>query len=440
MLEIKKERDLTNPMNVQINWKNVTLEGIPQIRIVVTKSELSDPSRMTEIANELMPFVDKKKLRSTLNRNGFEDLKLFDGHDFKDKTEWLEIQRNAYEGSKLSALYLEITDLKMKLTLPEFRTSLSSHMNDLVKEYRKEMARIKLAEDKAILLQKNQNFPDLDKLVASNDRRGVASLVRMHLPWDAMEPCEKHYWENWLDSIVHPSPEKGLVFRGFGSGSPRRTKDGRNYFFSPSISSAKTPWNRRLRFLVANRNEQNPKFELKLSGEGKSVKLLRPRTQYMSFSEHNADWFSMGEQISMTTEPRVAQGFALDETSSVFRMGAIWMDRRRLVPNIFDSHGESEVLTPLIIFPDEFLDFQAIPRLEPGEPKKSNGFRDFYKGVEARLREKTGNKETKLKDFSINREQLFAEQIAIILGTSTQSSPTRCVEVIKKYHFSEKNE
>jgi hypothetical protein len=222
--------------------------------------------------------------------------------------------------------------------------------------------KVKDAERRSVIdvLDKANEDQQFKTLIANNDRKGVAKLLKQYLPWEQMAPFEKHFWENHLDIIEHPLPieQRIFVYRGVnddviyaanegGQALEKESaqKDGKIFLMSTMMTKNQGTWNRRLRSLTA----MNEKFiainETSGSDFAKSSRIVT------MFFKHSAN--PQGSPfLSLTPSYNVAYHFGSH------KMSAYLLDPRAMSYNFASQFkGEVEYLIPLMIFPDEVVGF-----------------------------------------------------------------------------------
>ena len=201
----------------------------------------------------------------------------------------------------------------------------------------------------------------LNDLLLKNDRKGVADLIRSYLPWPLMEPFEKKVWEEWLNAIEFPDWKNSVIaFRGidYSTDKVQRSENSLG-FMSTVLTKNQGNYNRRLRSLATNRIKNG---EMLTSARDADLNLVKIFDQ---MEIHSVDP-KASSFLSFTLDPRVADRFAgrnlnkqVDQkVLSVPRGGflAVKIDSRRIVPNIVSDYTtEIELLTPLVVFPDEVV-------------------------------------------------------------------------------------
>jgi hypothetical protein len=207
----------------------------------------------------------------------------------------------------------------------------------------------------------DENPLKLNDLILKSDRQGVVKLLRSYLPWPLMEPLEKLVWEEWLNAIEFPDWKNSVVaFRGLDYSTDKIQRSGESFgFMSTVLTKNQGNYNRRLRSLTTNRIKNG---EMLSSGFNAELNLVKIFDQMEIHSiDPKASSF-----LSFTLDPRVADRFAArnllkevdQKTLSIPRGGflAVKIDSRRMIPNLVSSYTtEIELLTPLVVFPDEVV-------------------------------------------------------------------------------------
>ena len=219
----------------------------------------------------------------------------------------------------------------------------------------------------------------LNDLVLANDRTGVRRMLEAYLPWAVMEPVEVQTWKTWLDAIENPDKEKTVIaFRGldYKTDKLQRTADGKIGMLSTVLTANQGSYTRRLRSLSTNRvlngDHTASMVERKVwpsnTEAPHSGNLVASRIQEQ-FRSHSSDP-KASSFLSFTYNPSVANRFSGGGMMITDKNGqqsekilggvvAVKVDARRMVPNLISTYtGEIELLTPLIIFPDEVIAFE----------------------------------------------------------------------------------
>lgn len=261
----------------------------------------------------------------------------------------------------------------------------------------------------------------LNDLVLANDRTGVRRMLEAYLPWAVMEPVEVQTWKTWLDAIENPDKEKTVIaFRGldYKTDKLQRTADGKIGMLSTVLTANQGSYTRRLRSLSTNRvlngDHTASMVERKVwpsnTEAPHSGNLVASRIQEQ-FRSHSSDP-KASSFLSFTYNPSVANRFSGGGMMVTDKNGqqsekilggvvAVKVDARRMVPNLISTYtGEIELLTPLIIFPDEVIAFE-----EGRAAKDSN-----YAKLLDQVKEATGNDYRKwqsVKDGDMALHQKF---------------------------------
>ncbi len=244
---------------------------------------------------------------------------------------------------------------------PELKDSLQ-YWEDKVLEFEK-AERVEAKTRKKIQEQRKAIIDKLDKatedkqfktLVAKNDRKGVAELLRTYLPWEQMPPFEKKYWETQLDIMVNPLPmdKRIMIYRGIQDdminssivdgvelSKDKALKEHKIFLMSTILTKNQGSYNRRLRSLTAM-------YEKTITTHGESSTYTRAARISTMFAVHAGG--PVGSPF-MSFSPRyaVAHNFGEDRKTVFF------LDPRALTYNTSGLAGEVEFLLPLVTFPDE---------------------------------------------------------------------------------------
>lgn len=218
------------------------------------------------------------------------------------------------------------------------------------------------AERRAVIEALDKAGDDLQfkNLVAKNDRKGAADLLKKYLPWEQMAPFEQRYWETYLDAMATPLPmdQRIFIYRGVnddviysaykgGKEIPKEVaqKNGDIFVMSTIITKNQGTWNRRLRSLTAMYEKfigTNAQLESEFTKSSRIVTM---------FVNHSKD--PKGSPfLSFTPKFNVAHQFGSQ------KMTAYALDPR-LVSFNFASKFKNEVefLLPLMAFPEDVMGF-----------------------------------------------------------------------------------
>lgn len=197
-------------------------------------------------------------------------------------------------------------------------------------------------------------------LVAKNDRKGVADLLKKYLPWEQMAPFEKRYWETYLETIQNPLPmeKRILIYRGIQDDfiysayqggkeldKELAQKEGKVFVMSSLMTKNQGTWNRRLRSLTA----MNEKFiGTNAALEDEYTKSSRIVTMFVNHSKNPQG----SPFLSFTPKFDVAYQFGHT------KMSAYALDPRLVSFNFASKYkNEVEFLLPLVTFPDDIVGF-----------------------------------------------------------------------------------
>lgn len=240
----------------------------------------------------------------------------------------------------------------------------------------------------------------LNDLMLKNDRKGVRAMLEAYLPWQVMEPTEYKIWKNWLDAIENPDLNNTTVaFRGLDYKTDKiqrtQTSKGEKFaFMSTVLTKNQGSYTRRLRSLTTNREKNGDEGYEAFGEKLMDVKITDQMTAHAR--DPKASSF-----LSFTYNPYIAARF-IGRDKTVTENGkttytpaggllAVRIDSRRMIPNVVSMFAaEIELLAPLIIFPDEVIDYHE------GDFHGSNGGTDnnLFKEYVTEISQKSG------KDFS----------------------------------------
>lgn len=338
-----------------------------------SKANPKDPNFIKELA-----FLSA--LAKTRNYDASNNL--FEGHvsySIRDKFTYphdlAELMMNAKLGSptakaRLNSLYLEaISPLVLSDQIAD-HWGVDTNILESVKQKLKGQQEALELEAKKHLSKQNKalenwkketkafdKFEAMDKklndLILDNDRKGVRKLLEAYLPWAVMEPVEARTWKIWLDAIENPNKNNTTVaFRGISYDTDkiqrRKTSQGEVYgFMSTVLTKNQGNYTRRLRSLSTNR--------LKV---GDIPGANTPTVQITRQMINHADDPIASNFLSFTYDPAVGARFG-GRPNNPGGFLAVEMDKRRLIPNIMSQFSiEIELLAPLIVFPDEIIQYR----------------------------------------------------------------------------------
>jgi hypothetical protein len=231
-------------------------------------------------------------------------------------------------------------------------------------------------DDMKEVFTKMENEPvKFNDLVAKNDRKGVRKMLEKYLPWDMMEPSEVNAWKEWLEAIEHPNLDNTkIVFRGLDGDILIKSPSGNPGLMSTVLTKNQGSYTRRLRSLSTSRD----KFGVFKNGSSPvtSVRAAGNNPSLIRMMKNHADE-PKGSPFLSASNNSVSSTFGMEKRA------ALRIDERRLVPNAmaWSFLQEREVLVPLVVFPDEVVHFEEVP-------KGTDGYiydQDFIKHVEQKL-------------------------------------------------------
>jgi hypothetical protein len=223
-------------------------------------------------------------------------------------------------------------------------------------------AKKKDAERRAVIDALDSASDDMQfkNLVAKNDRKGAADLLKKYLPWEQMAPFEQRYWETYLEAMANPLPmdQRIFIYRGVnddfiysayknGKEIPKEIaqKEGDIFIMSTLLTKNQGTWNRRLRSLSAMYEKfiaTNYQLESEFT---KSARIIT------MFFNHSKD--PKGSPfLSLTPKFHVAHNFGSK------KMTAYALDPRLVSFNFASTFkNEVEFLLPLMAFPEDVVGF-----------------------------------------------------------------------------------
>lgn len=209
-------------------------------------------------------------------------------------------------------------------------------------------------------------------LIAKNDRKGAMAVLKKYLPWEAMAPFEKKFWEIYIEVTLNPVPldQRVMIYRGLEEDYVHRVVVGtkeltekeailqsKAFVMSSGMVKNQGSWNRRLRSLEA----MNSKFIAEIKFSDEYAQSARITTMFFNHSRtpHGSPFLSFSPRLS------VAENFGGT------RVSAYLMDPRLLSFNYASLlEHEVEYLVPLTTFPDEMIgiaDSELIPGVDNGK-------------------------------------------------------------------------
>lgn len=347
-IQLKNNPDLQNDVALKIDL-DIELD---EYKIILShvNNKISQSS-----VSEIINF-----LNYTLSRN------------FNSRYSLAELLYNAKKGdlSALSVLAkLRLYNLKATINGDSYVTPAVPELKERLEYWEEKVAafekaekveaksRNKIQEQRKViidLLDKAAEEKQFKTLVAKNDRKGVANLLRKYLPWEQMPPFEKKYWETQLEIMVDPLPmdKRIMIYRGIQDDlihasfidnvdlpKERALKEHKVFLMSTILTKNQGSYNRRLRSLTS----MYEKIIATKNGDSSYTRAARISTM---FSVHAQD--PVGSPfLSFTPRFDIAHTFGKDRKTIFF------IDPRALTYNTSGLLGEVELLLPLVTFPDE---------------------------------------------------------------------------------------
>ncbi len=275
-------------------------------------------------------------------------------------------------------------------------------------------------------LDKASDDGQFRNLVARNDRKGAAKLLRSYLPWEQMPPFEKLFWENHLTIMADPLPleDRILIYRGINDdiiqvaqiGGKELTreeaiKEQQMFLMSTMMTKNQGTWNRRLRSLTA----MYEKF-MGTDNAGSSEYTKAARITNM-FVKHSSD--PKGSPfLSYTPKYSVSHSFGNLKNTAYF------IDPRIMYFNYASRFAnEVEFLLPIMSFPEDLaavIDFQAT-----GIDSYSKGEAAMRKLAVAKLEKEVGvgKGEETMKRIELNSKKYFKPVMNEVNGAVKAPKP-----------------
>jgi hypothetical protein len=343
--KIKKVNSLSDGKLAEIVPRFSATEGLV-IELKITPKGLKSPLVVAEEIAHLQQITSENMFRHPLY--------------------WAEITLNAQYGSKRSKLLLAEAEID---AMNRLRSDIFYIVNDgsdldryikarksqgelLVKSIKTEVtkenkARKAITKQYKTMLENLQDQPKkLDDYIAANDRVGARKLIDAFMPWEEMEPTEISVWSRWLDALEHPTSNKSkktLVFRGLADDLVRESDDGGHFLMSKLLTKNQGNYTRRLRSLKT--------YHAKLGQLATDEVPLNIDSYIAMMKGHSHD--PVASPFLSTSTANVAENFASDGSNN--KIGAIFIDQKRVMMNLVSDYNEFEKLVPLIVFPDELI-------------------------------------------------------------------------------------
>lgn len=431
--------DLSNPQQPHILLQ-ITHEGARNPLVLleewihlqqITNSQVTWSNRDTPMGNFTHPYhwfetVENARLGSPVARARL----------VRAEVEAIAAAEIAYKN--YARIHAGALQLPSKEVVEKYFEARLSHAEEALQEATrawrqwKRTAERKWTEQRAQWTRLESRAEKLDDLIARNARREVAELISAYLPWSLMEPVETTIWKQWLEAIRSPSmANRSLVFRGMYDDNVRRNSKGQVFLMSTILTRNQGSYTRRLRSLATMR-ERFTMQELRASDAEVPYRINGPDSASVAVSQRNHSIEAKGSPYLSTSNLDVAFKFGPRQ------IGAFLMDTRRLVPNALPLAPyiyQHELLTPLIIFPDEVVAFHDYKEDDRGVSivKPQKRMNDFVGLVEKQI----GRPVTKMELSGSGNNLKFLteawENLSETLGSSTRqgSSSSPCGPVFE---------
>ncbi|MFA6238967.1 MAG: hypothetical protein WC635_16640 [Bacteriovorax sp.] len=330
-----------------------------KIVVLHSKEAYKDPVASSELLNFFKMFSEKKYFLSHFS--AFEMYYNAIERDPLTAQNWSKIRELAAKSPPQVAEFGSLDVVEALKTRGDEWTKEKEDYDSAAEEFLKQQRKLD-KERRAVIESLDKATEDLQfkNLIAKNDRKGVASLLKKYLPWEQMAPFEKRYWETYLETIQNPLPmdKRILIYRGVqddfiysayqgGKELEKETakKEGKVFVMSSIMTKNQGTWNRRLRSLTAM-NEKFIATNFETSDEfTKSARII---TMFVNHSQNPQG----SPFLSFTPKFEVARNFGAT------KMSAYALDPR-LVSFNFASKFKNEVefLLPLMTFPEDIVAF-----------------------------------------------------------------------------------
>ncbi|MEA9356316.1 hypothetical protein SHI21_08890 [Bacteriovorax sp. PP10] len=399
LMTIKSSSNFTKDINYIQKRSDIFLSAFIHVEFV------SDPTLPPETAFKILPTIEnqKHKVKILFSHEAFYDrnasnelLRFYDQlihSKFVSEYSIFELYYNAKSQDFLSlqALaklrYLGLTDKSYNpfgdsdlTSLYERRTYWANIQEQFEKQetlYKKKI-KIKTEARKSVMdaLDKVSDDQQFRNLIARNDRKGAAKLLRSYLPWEHMPPFEKLFWETHLDVMVNPLPldQRVLVYRGIDGDIIQtgevagkklsRTEailDQKVFLMSTMMSKNQGTWNRRLRSLNTMYDKYMGTDKVLSSEYTKSARISN------MFFKH-AEEPSGSPFLSYSPSFKIASAFGKQTNTAYF------VDPRLMYFNFASRFpAELEFLIPLASFPEDLAavyDYRVQTDVDPDEVEK----------------------------------------------------------------------
>lgn len=366
----------TTNIHKELNNSASNFEYMIRGNLGIEAQYIEDPKMPTDIAYRIEPTIENMKYKIKIygsvgaihDQSAFTELsnliRKFQAEKFMSPYSLYELYYNAklMDFPSLQAM-AKLRDLS-KVTEDNEGAARTAYWADINEKFNAQerifnkKKKVKTEERKAVMdvLDKVSEDKQFRNLVAKNDRKGAADLLRSYLPWEEMPPFEKLFWETHLKVMVDPLPleDRVFIYRGIDDDVIQMAQEGgktltkeeaikeqKIFLMSTMMTKNQGTWNRRLRSLTAM-------YEKYMGTDGMGSSEFTSATRITNmFKKHSLD--PKGSPfLSYTPKFHVANTFGNRKNTAYF------LDPRLLYFNMTSGYAnEIEFLLPVASFPDD---------------------------------------------------------------------------------------
>lgn len=361
LIEVDSEVNESNRSSIELKDNKVI------VNIYISKNEKNDPVQ----AIEEFEFLKEKFIK-----------------EWRSPLFLLELLTNLKKDSADAQLTLKLLRANRRIDyskLEEHKERFENENASLIQEVSKikslRMKQLKERRSESRALEMwEANSAKLNDMVLANDRAGVRKMLQDYLPWEMMEPFEKATWLNWLDAIEKPDLNNLRIgYRGldYETDKVQRGKIGQVALLSSVLTRNQGSYTRRLRSLTTNRLING---EIKPNVYSDKSYGLYSTSVTEQQKRHAANPLA-SSFLSFTDNVKVTANF-IDSLDGKTNGGliAVAIDARRMNSNLSGISVETEMLVPLIVFPDEVIHY------EEGHPDVEEFRKEVVKKVEKKFK------------------------------------------------------
>lgn len=356
--KVKTVIELDKNMSEDISFKvNLTLENNQYIiKVLHSKNAFNDVASTQSLMMFLAHLTPTERINTPYSLfEMFYNAKLGDVESLQNL---LKLRTVNNTQKTVGLLDPKLSQEAIQSEISENTKEIASKLSQAVTKVEKERKDKKAARKQIIdALDKAADDNQFRTLVAKNDRKGVAQLLKKYLPFEDMAPFEKKYWDDYLEILQNPIPhhERILIYRGIDDDvihvgykngvaleKEEAIKEANAFVMSTLVVKNQGTWNRRLRSLET----MEEKFIGTVGGSNEFSRSARITTM---FKAHSGD--PKGSPfLSFTPSTEVANRFGHKKSS------AYLIDPRLLQFNFTSGFtSEKEFLMPLTTFPDDLV-------------------------------------------------------------------------------------